>query len=527
MRQKKVFLSSVFDDCTCISGDIQDYRTSLLASFESLQGEKGRYKLVCPEHGGANGDNGNAITNSINELKKCDIAIFVLGEKYNQTMLYNQENIPLEILSKLSPHVNQELSLVHIEYLYAQHVLKMPIYVFVRSCRQSHDDRMQNFIEQITQQKIYSRFQEKLTIEQMAQKILLNIYIDDINRNRRLLSMVDYNEHHFAIITSIKKKQETLLEIRRNLLNQINSTKEKTVYFDQKYLYLTEQSVVNWGKWEKEAQTSQETLKSLQKLLKSETWNSMVAKSDLIADLGVGIGEKTKHVLMNILTNKKYDDFHVVCIDYSIYMIEKAVNNLYSCLKEQTADQDHIFVDGLCMDFESINDANDLLDRKNEKARIFMFLGGTIGNIDHVKFLDTMYKVMNEKDYCVITFFANSGNVTNTELQSTYKQTIDQIYADILSIYGLRKPKKGYDVQIELSVVEDNYIEVNVVLKYKRKKDTVSIHILKSTRFSERYVTRDLIAGKFEQIGETFWSDDGRGYAFTVVLQKKKKEETR
>jgi len=440
----------------------------------------------------------NVIEASIDGVKGCEYFILLLDEvesKIKFSIDKNDRNklnsgiSSVKIKYNLSAYFqdDEKLSVTHLEFRIAKALGK---YIFVFSV----DNAKNNSIYKEACNYKSSQCIDIRDYKSISCDILLTIfhdYYEKIENRYRIVKFVDDCEKHFNIITHIGQSGKDISEIRDIAIN--------SKYIDSKYLYMSEKSVKAWQQWElnNSINTVNGAFESFKKVFESDSLSGIAREIDTIVDLGTGKGEKLDFVLKT-LNNHYYNyikdgvllnHLNIIPVDYSINMLDDAIDTLNRYTRTMSPIKDYVTIDGLKIDMMQLNKAKTLLCGSKGKSTLYMLLGGTLGNLNEKRFIQNLKDVCEDGDYFIVTIFLYNSDSSIDNMLPDYTEVIKAIYSH--SLKDLRFTiDKVCMCKDEKQKDSDKYdVEVRVDLK-DMESDNIykNISILKSTRYKESYM---------------------------------------
>lgn len=519
MEHKTFFLSSVFGDLCKGFREERKYISRYLNDYKY-------YHVTSYDDG--RGGGGTSLTKSLRGVIESDYIILFIGTEYGS--LRKKSDAPKEYQKYFGDQ--NELSLTHLEFRVAlDH--KKEILPLMSSA--STDKHTQAFVQEIIDldliyidmDETWSLFpkileckssgigevsdrEQEVYCKYLTMSIIENIHFNDHNKNTitdvslecslpRIFSEIDKDGEHYIIVSEIHKSNiKSLQDIQDEILGGT---------LDQKYLYHSAESVLNWQKWvegknnkddkddKEQSKTSKQELQSLEYFLDKSVWKDIIKHTDTIVDLGVGAGEKTVKVLNSIKGEFKNKELNLVVVDHSHYMLELAIHNItYEIPKSDVKYQ----IDGFRKDFMKLEKSKHRLQGSGSEKTIFMMMGGTFGNINESDFLKNLSGVSKKGDIFVIGVFLLPNHSTKNELKKI-KQEIKEDYNnkkvhDMFSPSLMELGFKFNDVSSDWNDIERPTVPNTEILKFYGDVQSIigNNSVVLKFMSTKRYVAKDL-----------------------------------
>lgn len=512
MERKKVFLSSVFGDFGSGFSEERAHLVNYLSKYKN-------YFNSMVDLGDKHSDTEtiNTLKKSIDNVLASDIVIVFVGKNYGTL---RQKSDVKEDQYKKYFEENEELSLTHLEYRAAISEGKQVLVVLSRS---SKDKYVQNFIKEISDEKIYLDIDDiwkhfnnirarktteniididpnkkELYLSYLSTRIIEDLLFNLHNKNSfasnseckncRIYEDLDGDASHYIVVSDLQLEEDEVVQDSDKLREKMeDAEKNKEIYiFDQKLLYTSVQTVKHWSKQEEVRGESED---ALDLLLKSNLWKEECKNIDTIIDLGVGVGIKTPKIVKSFFKNEKKINLNLILVDFSYNMVYSALKHINKMLK---AYHTRYTLDSLVTDFLTFETSKKCFEGKKEKKTAYFLLGGTFGNINELEFIESISNVAVNKDLLIIGCFLYTD-------EEQLKKTIENNeHYDKTKVHDMFSPSLQ-DIDLKILSTRRNGLEIDIEIKdnISKIKNTKSLAYIVQLQdiddVSEKYFDIQLI----------------------------------
>lgn len=237
---------------------------------------------------------------------------------------------------------------------------------------------------------------------------------------------------------------------------------------------------------------------------------------DLI-DLGPGYGEEP-NIIVNTLLEKITSEDKINCIlfDFSYHMLQMCVYYLDNANLEKPKYRDNVSVIAINGDIRDLPKFN-LLIPDEGKSRLFVFLGGTIGNFLEKELLDIIRSMMTKEDFLLLGADL-IGGLSDKELLTAYNSKYNQKFLfSPLSEVGYKIDDCKFECVVEETI--GNIKNSKTVCSYFYLPDNTKVRVAFSTKYNSSNLRAYLVDEvKFNLLKMVTTTDED----YTLLLLSKK-----
>lgn len=310
---------------------------------------------------------------------------------------------------------------------------------------------------------------------------------------------------------------KTNINIKKDLIDSIRNRKE----IDAKYLYWSLSGTKNYLDL---CRNPDYTLPYVAENLLRDKFRSEIcplikrrsSRIDII-DLGPGYGEEPNIIINSFAQGMRDSDkINSILVDFSYHMLQLCVSYLDDVNLGKPNYRKNVSIISINSDFRDLQEFESIISDLAH-TRLFVFLGGTMGNFFEKEILGVIRKMMKDSDYLLLGADL-IGDLSDEDLKASYNSRYNQLFlfSPLAEIgFDIDDCRFECDIEEDISDVEES----KTVCSYFYLPDGKKIRVIFSTKYDLQKLNAYLTTRSKLNIVKSVNTDDG-GYSMLLLSKK-------